>query len=581
MAKEYKPLPIGTEDFKEIIETGYYYVDKTLLIKDLLDNLSKVTLFTRPRRFGKTLNMSMLKYFFEDTGKETLNAENRALFDGLKIMEAGEKYTSQMQQYPVISLTLKSAKQASFEDAYFKLKEEIIDEFIHHRGILGDDKLENSQKEQYRRIMDGKAEPKEYSGALKFLSKCIFQTTGKKSIILIDEYDVPLENSHFRGFYNEMIDFLRSLFESALKTNDHLQFAVITGCLRISKESIFTGLNNLRIVSILNKAYGEYFGFTPQEVEAMAAYYDAEGRMDDIRRWYDGYLFGNSEVYNPWSVINFMVDLRADKKEMPKPYWANTSSNDIVRDLIRQADSVMREELESLIAGGVLRKTLHEDITYEEIKDSQENLWNFLFFTGYLKRVLWEPEIEEKSDEDENLIALAIPNREIRTIYRDHIRKWFHEQIQTRDLSVLYRSLLEGDEETFQKELTKVLKRTISYMDSVEAFYHGFLAGVLSNMAEGYCVKSNRESGKGRYDLCVYHGEDTEQPAAIIELKLAESFREKSMEAAAQAALEQITGKAYDEDLAMEGYKECWHIGVAFFRKQCRVKMEKVEIRLE
>ncbi len=581
MGMEYKPLPIGTEDFKEIIEEGFYYVDKTLLIKDLLDNLSKVTLFTRPRRFGKTLNMSMLKYFFEDTGGETLNAENHTIFNGLKIMDAGEEYTKQMQQYPVISLTLKSAKQPDFKTAYGMIIKEIAREFRRHDRILDTDKLSSAEKEHFLQIRDWKAEPEHYADALQFLSDCLYKVTGKKSIILIDEYDVPLENSYFRGFYHEMIDFIRSLFESALKTNDHLQFAVITGCLRISRESIFTGLNNLRIVSILNKAYGEYFGFTPQEVEAMAAYYDAEGRMDDIRRWYDGYLFGNSEVYNPWSVINFMVDLRADKKEMPKPYWANTSSNDIVRDLIRHADSMTREELETLMAGGVLKKTLHEDITYEEIKDSQENLWNFLFFTGYLKRVLWEPEIEEERDEDENLVALTIPNKEIRTIYRDHIRKWFREQIQTRDLSTLYHALLEGDEETLQKELTKALKRTISYMDSAEAFYHGFLAGVLANMAPDYRVKSNRESGKGRYDLCVFHSVDSEKPAAIIELKLAENFREQSMEKAAQAALEQITDKAYGEELAIEGYKECWHIGIGFFHKQCRVKMEKAEILVE
>ncbi len=575
MTKEYRPLPIGTEDFKRIIEDECYYVDKTLLIKSLLDSKAAVTLFTRPRRFGKTLNMSMLKYFFEDTGEEAKNAENHALFDGLKIMDAGEKYTDQMQKYPVISLTLKSAKQATFEDAYFKIQMEIIQEFINHRSVLGHDRLTDFQKDQYRKIMNGKAEPKEYSGALKFLSECIYSATGKKSIILIDEYDVPLENSYFRGFYHEMIDFIRSLFESALKTNPNLQFAVITGCLRISRESIFTGLNNLRVVSILNETYGEYFGFTPQEVEAMAAYYDAEGRMDDIRRWYDGYLFGNSEVYNPWSVVNFMSDLCANKSAFVRPYWANTSSNDVVRDLIRHADSVTRDELETLIAGGTIEKRVHEDITYGEINDNQENLWNFLFFTGYLKK------ISQKYENDEIFLTLAIPNVEVLSIYRNHIRTWFDEQIKMRDLSSLYQAMLAGDAETLQKELTTLLKQTISYMDSAEAFYHGFLAGVLSNMAEGYRVKSNRESGKGRYDLCVYNGEDTDKPAAVIELKLAESISKRSMEAAAQTALAQITDKEYDEELAIEGYTECWHIGIAFFRKQCRVKMEKAQIEME
>ncbi len=597
MAGKYKPLPIGTEDFKEIIAAGYYYVDKTLLIRDLLDNLSKVTLFTRPRRFGKTLNMSMLKYFFEDTGEEAKNAENHALFDGLKIMDAGEKYTDQMQQYPVISLTLKSAKQDTFEDAYFKLKEEIIDEFIHHRGILGDDKLENSQKEQYRRIMDGTAEPKEYSGALKFLSKCIFQVTGQRSIILIDEYDVPLENSHFRGFYDEMISFIRSLFESALKTNDNLEFAVITGCLRISKEIIFTGLNNLDVISILNKTYGEYFGFTPKEVETIAAYYDVMERMDDIRDWYDGYLFGNSEVYNPWSVIKFMKDLQADRKEAPKPYWANTSGNSIVRDLIRRADNTARTELEVLLAGGTIEKPVHEDITYGEMKNAknrngkkddgeqeefspqtiQNNLWNFLFFTGYLKKVS-ERMGNEWEDPDQIYVKLTIPNREVRWIYRNHIRQWFDEQISVRDLTSLYHALFDGDAPAFQEQLAELLRSSVSYMDSAEAFYHGFLMGVFQNLGGSYLIKSNREAGNGRYDICIYNL-DAVSPAAVIELKKSEKARQ--MEQAAEDALKQIAAFGYDAPLAEEGYEECWHVGIGFFRKQCRVKMKKADIHIE
>ncbi len=575
MTKKYKTLPIGIEDFKEIIEARYYYVDKTLLIQDLLDHLSKVTLFTRPRRFGKTLNMSMLKYFFEDTWDEALNAENHAIFENLKIMDAGEEYTEQMQQYPVISLTLKSAKQDIFEDAYFKMKTEILYEFKRHRRILESDRLLDSEKELYRRLMDGTAGLAEYSGALKFLSECIFSATGQKCIILIDEYDVPLENAYFHGFYDRMISFIRSLFESALKTNPNLEFAVITGCLRISRESIFTGLNNLRIVSILNKDYGEYFGFTSQEVETMASYYGAEERMDDIRRWYDGYLFGNSEVYNPWSVVNFMADLRTDKSAFVRPYWANTSSNEIVRDLIRHADSTAREELETLIAGGTLKKPLHEDITYGEINENQDNLWNFLFFTGYLKSLSTE------IDKRRIFAELTIPNDEVLSIYEEKISEWFDEQIKTRDLTSLYQAMLEGDAETLQKELTKLLKQTISYMDSPEAFYHGFLAGVLVNMERNYRVKSNRESGKGRYDLCIFHSVDTEKPAAVIELKLAENVGKRSMETAALEALAQINSKEYDEELAIEGYTECWHIGIAFFRKQCCVKMEKAQIEIE
>ncbi len=572
MGMEYKPLPIGTEDFKEIIETGFYYVDKTLLLRDLLDNLSKVTLFTRPRRFGKTLNMSMLKYFFEDTGEEALNAEYRTLFDGLKIMDAGEKYTSQMQQYPVISLTLKSAKQADFSTAYDMLVKGIAREFRRHEFVLDSDQLSAAEKDLFLQIRDWKAKASHYADALQFLSDCLYKVTGKKSIILIDEYDVPLENSYFQGFYDKMISFIRSLFESALKTNPNLQFAVITGCLRISKESIFTGLNNLEIVSILNETYGEHFGFTPKEVEAMAAYYGVEERMDDIRRWYDGYLFGISEVYNPWSVVNFMKALRANKNAFGRPYWANTSSNEIVRDLIRKADNTARAELEILMAGGTIRKPIHEDITYEDIQSNQDNLWNFLFFTGYLKKV------SEEFEKRKRYLTLTIPNDEVLSIYEDKIQEWFEEAIQTRDLSALYRALFDGDAQAFQEQLAELLRSSVSYMDSAEAFYHGFLMGVFQNLGGSYLIKSNQEAGNGRYDICIYNL-DAVSPAAVIELKKAEKVRQ--MEQAAEKALKQIVAFGYDAPLAEEGYEECWHVGIGFFRKQCRVKMEKAKIDAE
>ncbi len=572
MGMEYKPLPIGTEDFKEIIETGFYYVDKTLLIKDLLDNLSKVTLFTRPRRFGKTLNMSMLKYFFEDTGDETLNAENRAIFDGLKIMDAGEKYTDQMQQYPVISLTLKSAKQDTFELAMDRLRETIAAEYARHEDVVYPALKNEADKIKFMNIRSRKGELSDYYTALAFLSQCLYEVYKKKAVILIDEYDVPLENSYFQGFYDKMISFIRSLFESALKTNPNLQFAVITGCLRISRESIFTGLNNLNIVSILNKNYGEYFGFTPKEVETMAAYYEVSERMDDIRTWYDGYLFGNSEVYNPWSVINFMMDLRANKNAFARPYWANTSGNSIVRDLIRRADNTAREELETLMSGGTIRKPVHEDITYEDIQSSQENLWNFLFFTGYLKKV------SEEFEKRKRYLTLTIPNDEVLSIYEDKIQEWFEEAIQTRDLSALYRALFDGDAQAFQEQLAELLRSSVSYMDSAEAFYHGFLMGVFQNLGGSYLIKSNQEAGNGRYDICIYNL-DAVSPAAVIELKKAEKARQ--MEQAAEKALEQIAAFGYDAPLAEEGYEECWHVGIGFFRKQCRVKIKKAKIDAE
>ena len=565
-----KPLSIGTDDFKKLVGGGCYYIDKTLLIKEILDRKSEATLFTRPRRFGKTLNLSMLRYFFEDTGDSGLNAENAALFEGLAIADAGEAYTSQMQKYPVIFLTLKSAKQENSEMAYMMLKKAIADEFSRHSRIQESDGLSEAEKERFRSIMDLKAEQVHYADALKFLSACLQKVYGRKSIILLDEYDVPLESAYYGGFYDETVGFVRSLFESALKTNPHLEFAVITGCLRISKESIFTGLNNLDVVSILDKRYGEYFGFTEEEVRKMMEYYGCEVRFPDMQKWYDGYRFGKTEVYNPWSVIKFQSDLRADPDAFPRPYWSNTSSNSIVRDLIRDADDETRAELETLLSGGTIRKPVHEDITYEDIRKNQENLWNFLFFTGYLKAV------SEYGNEDGIEIEMAIPNAEVALIYRNQIRGWFEEEVDKKDLSVLQRALLSGEEETVQEELKKLLAETISYLDSGEAFYHGFLLGVLSNLGNGYIAKSNREAGNGRYDICVYHRSDYLKPAAVIELKVTK--RAKKLEESAQEALEQIGEKKYDIWLAELGYEECWHAGIGFFRKNCAVKMIKCAI---
>lgn len=565
---KYKPLPIGFEDFKEIIQKNLYYVDKTLLIKKLLDMPSKATLFTRPRRFGKTLNQMTIKYFFEDTGDEQLNAENKAVFEGLKIMETGEEYTRHMQKYPVIFLSLKSAKQRDFDMSFKVLRDNIAGEFKRHNktvsGALSDDDLK-----QYCKLRDREANNAEYFTSLAFLSECLEKAYGKKTIILIDEYDVPLESAYYGGFYDEMVSFIRSLFESALKTNPSLEFAVITGCLRISKESIFTGLNNLRVVSITDKNYGEYFGFTPEEVESMTEYYGHAKRMQDIRNWYDGYIFGDSEVYNPWSVIYFMSDLNADKNAFPRPYWANTSSNDVVQELIQRSDNDARADLEILMSGGIIEKPVYEDITYRDIYKTQDNLWNFLFFTGYLKKIY------ESFNEESIFLSMKIPNKEIQYIYRNQISYWFTDKIKTKDLSNLYNAMLSGDEESFKKELSAMLMETIRYMDSKEAFYHGFLLGVLANLNDGYLKKSNREAGNGRYDICVYNIDET-KPAVILELKAVDRFKE--MEFAAGEALMQIADKGYDKWLPEYGYTECFHIGIGFFRKRCRVKVKKVEL---
>ncbi|MBD5461049.1 MAG: AAA family ATPase, partial [Lachnospiraceae bacterium] len=385
---EKKPLPIGVENFEDMKRSGYYYVDKTLLIKELLDLQGKVNLFTRPRRFGKTLNLSMLRYFFEDTGDAEKNAQNRALFQGLKIMEAGGEYTGHMGKYPVINLTLKSAKQENFDTAYYMIQTAVSTEFERHRRIVecGKASLSLKEYEQYIEIAEGKAEERTVRNSLQLFCRCMHKIMGKNTVILIDEYDVPLENAYFRGFYGEMVDFIRSLFESALKTNDCLQFAVITGCLRISKESIFTGLNHLRIISVLDQRYSEHFGFTEPEVRQIMSYYNAESRFSTMKEWYDGYTFGNTEVYNPWSVINFMYDLFADINAFPRPYWINTSSNDIVKDMIAQADRETKGQIEALLRGDTLDIQVHEEVTYEDMYGRGENLWNFLYFTGYLTK---------------------------------------------------------------------------------------------------------------------------------------------------------------------------------------------------
>lgn len=560
-----KALPIGVDNFEKVIQEGYYYIDKTALIKELLDLKGEVNLFTRPRRFGKTLNLSMLQYFFEDTGDAERNARNRELFRGLKIMDAGESYTGQMGSYPVINLTLKSAKQRSFESAYGKLKEEIAEEYQRHQYVLECDRVSEENKRKFREIADRKAEYDDYSGSLKFLSVCLYQATGKNTVILIDEYDVPLENAYFKGFYGEMVDFIRSLFESALETNDCLQFAVITGCLRISKESIFTGLNHLKIVSILKRQYSEHFGFTEREILEIMKYYEVEGRFPVMKEWYDGYLFGETEVYNPWSVINFMSDLYAGKDAFPRPYWINTSSNDIIKDMIAQADRDTKGQIEALLGGGTLDIQVHEEVNYGDMHSRGENLWNFLCFTGYLTKQ------DEYFRESSVYLRVRIPNTEVKTIYQTTILGWFRKQIEKQDFHDLYRAMEEGDEGKVSEILNGQLFSTISFYDSAENFYHGFLTGILSQ-SQDYLVKSNRESGDGRADIII-KSPSLRGRSFILELKVSASVDD--LEADAEKALEQIYEKKYMEELRAEGYRKIDCYGISFYRKDCEVRFGK------
>lgn len=557
-----KALPVGVDNFEKLIKNNYFYIDKTLLTKELLDLKGEVNLFTRPGRFGKTLNLSMLRYFFEDTGDLKRNNENKSLFQGLKIMEQGEKYTGHMGKYPVINLTLKSAKQPTFESAYDKIKKAVADEFQRHQYILTYGKINDEDKRLFQKIANRKAEYDDYSEALQFLSKCLYQATNKKTVILIDEYDVPLENAYFGGFYEKMAYFIRSLFESALKTNDYLQFAVITGCLRISKESIFTGLNHLNIISILDRRYSEYFGFTEAEVWQVMSYYEVESRFPTMKEWYDGYLFGSTEVYNPWSVIKFLYDLYADVNAFPHPYWINTSSNDIIKELIARADRETKRQIETLLRGEILTIQVHEEVTYEDIHTNAENLWNFLYFTGYLTKE------SEYFEESSIFLRARIPNTEVKTIYQNTISNWLKDMIKKEDFHDLYRAMEEGNAQRMADILNGQLFRTISFYDSAENFYHGFLTGILSQ-SENYLVKSNRESGNGRSDIMV-KSPSLRGRSFILEVKVSDSVDD--LENDAEKALRQIYDKRYMDELRTEGYREIDCYGISFFRKDCEVR---------
>ena len=561
-----KKISIGVEDFKELIDKDGYFVDKTLMIEKLIESNAMVTLFTRPRRFGKTLNQFMIRRFLED--ERTRSGEridNGHLFDGLKIAECGEEILSHQQQYPVIFLSLKSAKQPNFEEAYKKLCGEIAGEFRRHQYLLEGNSLADDQKNIFQKIMTKQSDYGEYNDALKFLSECLWQYHGKNTIILIDEYDVPLENAYFEGFYDKMIKFIRSLFESALKTNPYLERSVITGCLRISKESIFTGLNNLKVDSVLRTEYGDSFGFTESEVEAMLAYYNLQEELPEVKRWYDGYLFNDIEIYNPWSIINYVYDRDRKITQFALPYWSNSSSNSIIREMVGEADQEAKADLETLINGGTIEKPVHEDITYGDIHQSQDNLWNFLFFTGYLKKMS-----ERKDESGESLyLSMAIPNTEIKTIYKNSIAYWFEQRIKQTDRSPLVRALETGDCEAAEDFINRQLADTISFYDYAENFYHGFMAGLLVNIG-GYSVKSNRESGNGRPDIVMQTVQVRKGRVILLEFKIAGSVAE--MDAACDRALAQIEEQHYAEPFITEGYPEVKKYALSFCKKECMVK---------
>lgn len=555
---DYKPIPIGIEDFKEIIETDYYYVDKTMFIKDIIDNRSKVMLYTRPRRFGKTLNMSMLRYYFEKT-----NEDNSYLFEKLNISKQGEKYKGYQEQYPVISLSLKSMKNTDFDSVFSVFKRLVSKEFDRHSYLLDSEKLSNKDKEEFRQIQNREASKDIYENSLKFLSECLYLYHTKKVILLIDEYDVPLESAYFNGYYDKMVNLIRSVFESVLKTNNSLEFGVLTGCLRISKESIFTGLNNLDVYSVINNNCSSYFGFTEQEVIDITKYFGISQNTDSLKEWYDGYRFGENEIYNPWSILKY-VKAVLNNDEMPLlSYWSNTSSNNIIHKLITEGSDTNKAIVENLINGNMISKPLYEDITYKNIDVNSDFIWSFLMHTGYLKAL--------KTYLIGNTLYadMVIPNREIVSIYENTIMEWFEEKLVANSREDLFRAVINGDTEQFEEILLDWLENTISYYDTKENYYHGFLSGLLSGF-KGYHTKSNREHGLGRTDITLLE-QRRHKLAVIIEIKVADEF--SMLEQKCDEALQQIENKQYDMPLKKDCYQKIIKYGIAFNKKSCMIKM--------
>ena len=558
---KHKPLPIGVEDFKRLVDNEYYFVDKTLMIKELLENKETVNLFTRPRRFGKTLNMSMLQRFFEATAKS-----NAYLFDGLKIA-AYPEYMAYQGQYPVISISLKSMKQASYTDAFYMYKNLIAKEYEKHKIILESNQILDSEKEVFQNIMEQRADQNVYLNSIRTLSDILEKYYEKNVIILIDEYDVPLENAYHEGFYDDMTNLIRSCFESALKTNPSLEFAVLTGCLRVSRESIFTGLNNLKTYSITKNKFSQYFGFTQEEMKEILQAFSLEQYAGTIAKWYDGYRFGLTEIYNPWSVLNCIDSYLQNDMVACEPYWSNTSSNRIVKRLIEESNERTKSMVEELINGTPIHTQIFEDVTYGTIDVNQDYIWSFLLFTGYLKIISCE------TIGDETYYDMVIPNVEIKSIYKNTIRSWFIDHINRDSRTNILESVIHADAEKLEDLLCTWLTNTISCFDEQENYYHGFVTGLVSGF-NGYMVVSNRESGNGRFDLVVKQRSRWHH-AAILEFKVVEKYNQ--MTKACEDALKQIEEKDYEASLRDEQYENIAKLGICFCQKRCRVKSGGVD----
>lgn len=552
-----KKLPIGVSDFRKIIEENYYYIDKSIMIQELVDSGSEVLLFPRPRRFGKTLNLSMLRYFYEKT-----DADTSGLFRDLQIWEQGDAYRQKQGKHPVISLTFKDIKCDTWEPCMRELCQVIGEEYRRHRFLTETDLLDEDEKVQYRAVIEQTAGESAYRYGLKKLSGWLSRHYGANTVILIDEYDTPIQQGYLHGYYNEVIGFMRSLLSGALKDNVHLEKGALTGILRIAKESIFSGLNNVKIYSLLDSAFGRYFGLLEEETEQLLRDHGVEEGMEKVRDWYNGYTFGDQTLYNPWSILNYAESWRTGLR----PHWVNTSSNDLVRQLLTESGSESKRDLEQLMRGQTIRKAIEDTVVFRDLVDSPNALWSFLLFSGYLTVV-------SQKWEDRLYGELRIPNREVAYLYRTIIQDWFERSIQSERHRMMLQALTEGDVDTFEPIFGDFVRKTFSQFDPAgdepEKVYHAFVLGLLIGLEDRYEVKSNRESGYGRYDVMLIPRESGRN-GVILEFKKVR--RGETLEEAAAAALRQIEDKRYESELQDRGIRNIVKLGIAFAGKQVRME---------
>ena len=533
-------IGIGTMDFKKMRINDYYYIDKTMYIKDILDNKSEVILVTRPRRFGKTLNMSMLRYYFDIKCKDS-----KELFKDLKIMEQDEYYTSKLGAFPVIYLTLKDINGSNLEEMILQLKTELIEVFIDYAELLKSEKLLDIEKEMFSKVLNLKANKIELQGALKLLSRLLYKEYERPVILLVDEYDVPLQTAYVKGYYDEAIDFLKSFYGATFKDNPYLEKTILTGVSRIAKESIFSGMNNLNVYTIMDNEFADDFGITSKEMEKVISDFNIEEDREEIKKWYDGYKIGNVEgIYNPWSILNYL-----NKREL-RPYWVNTSSNDLIKMTFKKSNAV-KEKMISLLNGEPVEVKIKLETIIVGIENREENIWGLMLQTGYLKVI-------ETVSLEERLYKVALPNNEIKDLFRGMVREWFSHQVEGEDLRSILNDLVNLKLEDFERKLKKLVIEMFSYFDvgenTAESFYHAFILGMLVGLKDSYYVKSNRESGYGRYDIML-EPKEKESNSFIMEFKIIESMEEKEVKAKIKEAKEQIKDKKYEQELKMRGFK--------------------------